>query len=159
MSDSWQEKSTIIVRSLVNDLTLPYTYEDHRIQQLFVTCAHLIKKEIEFNTTYTIDVVGVSISPTPTDDDAFINLVSLKTACMVMAGEVKTYATNGIKIVDAGATIDMTSAFDNVKTLYDQLCEDYEKAKLAYVLGNVNTIKAILTPYTQDYNNPSIMFG
>lgn len=160
MSDTWQDKSTIIVRSLINDLdSTDYTYEDNRLMQLFVTAAHLIKKEVEFNTTYTIDVVGIEITPDPSSDDAFINLVSLKTACMVLAGEVKTYAANGIKIVDAGASIDMSQAFDNHKKLYDQLCKDYERAKMAYVLGNVNTIKAILTPYTQEINSPNIVFG
>jgi hypothetical protein len=159
--DCWQDKSTIIVRSLINDLSESPTYEDNKIQQLFVVSAQLIKKEVEFSVVYTIDVVGIDISPDPCLDDAFMTLVSLKTACLILGGELKVLANNSIKVTDAGASIDMTHSYTASRNLYDQLCKDYERAKMAYVLGNLNLIKAIITPYNPGYNNssPSIVFG
>jgi hypothetical protein len=161
MSDSWQDKTTIMVRSLINDLSESPTYEDNKIQQLFVVSAQLLKKEVEFANTYTIDVVGISITPDPSDDDAFVTLISLKTACLIIAGELKVLANNSIKVSDAGASIDMTQSYTASRNLYEQLCKDFEKAKMAYVLGNLNLLKAIITPYATMYHNqyPSVVFG
>lgn len=156
----WQCKMTLLVRALINDLTEPYTYADSKLEQLIIACAQLIKKEIDFDYTYTINITEQTISPDPSSDDAFLNLVSMKTACLVLAGEVKTFAGSSMRVSDAGASIDLSDAYKNTKDLYDQLCKDFEKAKIAHALGNVSGIKAILTPYTVKYNtSPNIIFG
>jgi hypothetical protein len=161
MSDSWEDKITIMVRSLINDLGENPTYTDNKIQQLFVVAAQLLKKEVEFNNTYTMDVVGIDISPDPSDDDAFVTLVSLKTACLITAGELKVLANNSVRVSDASASIDMTQSYTASRNLYEQLCKDFEKAKMAYVLGNLNLLKAIITPYNNGFTGsyPSIVFG
>ena len=158
---SWQSDMVLIVRAIINDMDIPYTYSDSKLEQLIVTSAQLLKREVDFEYTYTIDIEAVSISPDPlsSSDDGFINIVSLKTACLVLGGEVKVAAANNFKVTDGGATIDSSVGYYAKKGLYDQLCEDLANAKIAYVMGNVNTIKAILTPYTVNYGNTGFTFG
>lgn len=159
----WTAIIPLIVRALINDLSTPYTYDEERLQQLIVTCAQLVKLEIDFNLTYTIDIPNMSISPDPasSNDDGFINLISMKTACLVLQGELKNLATGNVRVQDGPSSIDMTGAYTATKNLYDQLCKDYDKARLAYVLGNVSELKVIFSAYQLGYNysGPGIYFG
>jgi hypothetical protein len=161
--DTWQDVLPLIVRSIINDLDEDNpTYTDERLQQLILTSAQLIKPEIDFNLVYTISMANASITPDPVSnqDDGFINLVSMKTAVLILGGELKNLAAGSVRVSDASAQIDMTGAYTATKDLYDKLLKDYDKARIAYVLGNMNEIKAILTPYTVPYNvYPSVMFG
>lgn len=164
MAEEWKCTLTQVVRCLINDLDNDnLTYTDEKIQQLIVCSAQLIKLEVDFNNSYTISVVGVSISPDPVTsppDDGFITLVSLKTACLITGGELKSIANGAVRVQDGPSQIDMTGAYTASKDLYDKLCRDYDKAKIAYTLGNLNEIKAVLTPYTVPYNvYPQIQFG
>jgi len=165
---TWDFVMPLIVRSLVNDLVEPYTYGEEKVQQLIVTCAQLVKPELDFNQVYNIDIPNMTITPDPITnyDDGFTNLVSMKAATLILQGEVKNLAANSIRVTDAGATIDMTDAFRATKALYEQMLDDYARAKIAYVCGNQNYLKAILSPYTVFYfsynytNIPNnIMFG
>ena len=150
---TWDVVMPLIVRGLVNDLIEPYNYSEEKVQQLIVTCAQLVKPELDFTNSYTIDIPNMTITPDPviSYDDGFTNLVSMKTATLILQGEVKNLAANSIRVTDAGATIDMTDAFKATKVLYEQMLEDYQRAKIAYVCGNQGYLKAILSPYTVFY--------
>lgn len=159
---SWQIEMTTIVRNIINDTAKSPTYTDIKIQELIVVAAQLIKREIDFENTYTMDVTELSIAPDPTTpyrDDGFINLVSLKCALMMLASELKTYAAQSIRVSDASSSIDMSGAYRASKDLYDTLSEDYQAAKFAYQAGNLNAIRAILTPYTQTTSGGGFIFG
>lgn len=157
---SWQTEITRIVRAIINDLTEPYTYCDEKLEELIVIAAQLTKNELDFDTIYTINVGELIISPDPTEvrDDAFINLVSLKTACLILNGETKLAAGRNIKVTDAGASVDFGGEFISLQKFAENICGSYKEAKLQYMLGNVNTIKAILTPYTSSNVNGGIYF-
>jgi hypothetical protein len=161
-AQTWDEIMVLIVRGLINDLTSTYTYDDEKIQQLLLTCAQLIKPEIDFNNIYTIDIGNMTLSPDPigTYDDGFINLVSMKTACLILQGELKNLAGGAVRVIDGPSQIDMSGAFTATKSLYDQLVQDYNRAKLAYVLGNVSELKVVFSAYSLYYSNGStIEFG
>lgn len=162
MATEWKCVMTPMVRALINDLSTSQTYDDGRIHQLIVISAQLMKLEIDFAVVYTSNMRTLTISPDPVDnsDDAFINLVSMKAACLILEGELKNLAAGNIKVQDGPVTIDMAGSFIASKTLYDRLCEDLNKAKLAYVLGNMNEMKVIFSAYQSYYtNSPSIQFG
>ncbi len=150
MAAEWQCVLVPIVRTLISDLDMDPTYDDARINKLILTAAQLIKPEVDFATTYTISIHKQTITPDPVsnNDDIFIGLVSMKAALYILAGEVKEASANSIKIVDAGATIDMTNSYTAKKDLYKQMLDDYNRAKLAYSIGNLGAFRAILTPYT-----------
>lgn len=158
---SWQIEISAIVRAITGDLTEPYTYCQEKLEELIVIAAQLTRNELDFDTTYTISISELSISPDPTTDrdDAFINLVALKTACLILTGEMKLAAGRGIKVTDAGASIDLTGEYNNTKQVTESICKSYQEGKLQYMLGNLNGIKAILTPYTSPNITGGIYFS
>jgi UDP-glucose 4-epimerase len=147
---TWQTEIVRIVRFLINDVD-GSTYDDSRLEETAVVAAQLINSSIDFDTTYTVTVSTVEISPDPTsvNDDNFINLVALKTACIILKSEAKTYASQSYKIVDGPSTIETSQAFSAAKAISDQICEDLSRAIMQFQAGNSRAGAAILTPYTQ----------
>jgi hypothetical protein len=159
---SWQNEITRIVRAIINDLDAT-TYCSSRLEEMIVIAAQLTKNEVELDVTYTTNIGTVTISPDPTNsgsrDDNFINLVALKTACLILNGEVKLAAGGNIRVTDAGASVDLSGQYEATKELAGNICKAYIDAKAAYRMGNLAGIKAILTPYTSSYVNGGIYFG
>lgn len=155
---SWQGEMTTIVRTLINDVdSTSYTYSTERLETSILVAAQIVLTEVDFENTYTVDVEQCYLNPDPTDpttglatvnkDDAFINLVSLKTACLIMGSEMKTQALNAVRVSDGPSSIDYTAVATHVKFLYEYACKTYEEYKFNYAAGNNAVGKAILSPY------------
>ena len=90
---TWQTEMTLILRGLINDVNpADYTYSDSRLQQSILISGQLVQTELVFDKTYEVNVIASSIIPDPTDvtkDNAFINLVCLKSAALIYGGELK----------------------------------------------------------------------
>lgn len=155
---SWQGEMTTIVRHLVNDVDpAKYTYSDQRLETSILVAAQIVLTEVDFENTYTVDVEQCYLTPDPTDpttglttankDDGFINLVSLKTACIILGSEMKTQSMNAIRVSDGPSSIDFTAVAANVKFLYEHACKRYDEYKFNFAAGNNAVGKAILSPY------------
>lgn len=156
---SWQGEITTIVRTLINDVDPEnYSYSNSRLETSILVAAQIVRTEMDFENTYTIDVEQCYLSPDPTDpttglvtankDDAFINLVSLKTACIIMGSEMKTQSLNAVRVSDGPSSIDYTAVAANIRYLYEFSCNAYEEYKFNYAAGNNAVGKAILSPYS-----------
>ena len=148
----WQNEMTLIVRHLVNDLdSTNYTFSDDRLEESILVSSQLSILEIDFEQTYTIDVDSTSLSPDPTTssdkDDSFINLVSLKTAQMLLGSELKTHYLNAISLRDGPSSIDLRGIVSGLKILFDDINRRYEEAVTQYKLNGV-VGQAILGPYS-----------
>jgi hypothetical protein len=154
---SWQTEMTPIVRHLIDDVDSA-RYVDSRIQDSILISAQLMMTEVEFSTTYTIDIPGSGMSPDPTvtatRDNDYINLTCLKTASIILKGEAKEYGRNAVIIKDASATADFKSAYDAVRKSSEQVCNDYKDYKVQYSLGKAPGT-AIMTPTTVNNVYPS----
>ena len=156
---SWQGEMTTVVRTLISDIDPSnYTYSNERLETSILVAAQIAMVEVDFENTYTVDVEQCYLSPDPTDprtglttankDDPFINLVCLKTACLIMGSEMKTQALNAVRVSDGPSSIDYTAVAANVKFLYEYACKTYEEYKFNYAAGNNAVGKAILSPYS-----------
>lgn len=156
---SWQGEMTTMVRHLVNDVdSTNYTYTDERLETSILVAAQIVQTEVDFENTYIIDVEQCYLNPDPTDpatglatadkDDPFINLVSLKAACIIYGSEMKTQSLNAVRISDGPSSIDCTAVAANIKFLYQYACEQYDEYKFNYAAGNNAVGKAILSPYS-----------
>lgn len=146
-----------IVRYLIDDYAEPYTYTDARLEELIIVSAQLIVYSIDFDKDYTIDVDSCTISPDPTDsvrEDAFINLVSLKAACILFNAEAKAKAATAISVKDGLSTIDMSGAYKSLQERAKTACDNFSHARLEYVMGNSRAGEAIIGPYTIETNIP-----
>lgn len=153
---SWQTEMTSILRGLTGDLDSPYTYSDSRLQQLIVISAQLTQQTIDFQQTYTIDIANTGISPDPTTgtrDDAFINLVSLRTYCLIATGESRAAGSNGISLRSGPDAIDTRDVATNKANEAKNICKLFEDAKFEYQAGNMQPGEVILSPYRALINN------
>lgn len=149
---SWQNTIPIMVRYLIND-TDPtnYTYSDSRVEKAILVSAQFVSLELDFVNSYTVDLVNETISPDPTDsetkDSSFINLLALKTACIIIGSEIKTEAANAISIKDGPSSIDLRGVSSTLTMLYKDLCDKFSKMADDYRFTG-ETGQAILGPYS-----------
>jgi|TARA_R110000765_G_scaffold335437_1_gene425829 hypothetical protein len=149
---AWQNEMTLIVRHLVNDLdSSEYTFTDSRLEESVLVSAQLSLVEIDFESTYTIDADSLTLSPDPTDssnkDDAFINLICLRTARMLIGSELKTHSYNAITLRDGPSSLNLTGIVAGLKILFEDINKRYEEAVMQFKMNGV-VGQAILGPYS-----------
>ena len=142
-----------ILRYLVDDVdSSKYTFSDERIETTLLVAAQLVTLEVDLTNTYTINVETCALSPdpteTPTRDDAFINLVCLKAACVMVGSQIRSESSNAISIKDGPSAIDLRGVAGTLTVLYQDLCAKYEHTLLSYRAGNSIAGKSILGPYS-----------
>ena len=155
---SWQNEMVRIVRYLINDLDCDSpTYSDSRLEETILIAGQLTLDEVNYEKDYTIDVDTLVLTPDPTaspKDNFFINIVSTKTACLILQGETKVATACGYVIKDGPSTIDMSNYVKGVMDLYKEMSNRYENIKLQYLAGNASAGQAVLGPYTVDFVRP-----
>ena len=168
---SWQGQLSTIVRHLLNDVDeTNYKYTTKRLETTILVAAQLVLLDTDFNNVYSINLEQCYLSPDPTDsdikDDAFITLVSLKSACIILGSEARTESGNAISIKDGPSAIDLRGVCGTLLTLYKDLSEKYEKSLMQYRTGNSISGKAILGPYspasdyiTRNYSDSDLRGG
>lgn len=151
---AWKSECVLIVRSMIDDLfTSPQKYADENLQQLILIAAQLANYEADgFNQVYTIDVDQVALSPDPTEgtkDDAFINLVCLKAACMLDMAEARKAGTQAFSFKEGTSAADLKGIADaRIKFLKEGWCKAYAEALEDYMsTGNGLVAAAICTPF------------
>ena len=151
---AWNTEMVRIVRTLVGDLSSTPTYDDARLEEAILVNAQLVQMDVDFPNSYTVDVDELLLTPDPTDrsggtrDDSFINLVCLKTACMITLSELRTAAGQSIAIKDGDSSIDLRGTLQGrVEVIKHSWCKEYENAKLEYVAGNRVPGRAIVGPH------------
>lgn len=148
---SWRSQIPLIVRYLINDVDQSkYKYSDERIETSILVGAQLLTIEADFGAIYSIDIANGNLTPDPIDsqDNAFINLTALKTACIIVGSELKTEASNAISIKDGPSAIDLRGVASTLSVLYKDLSDKYNKMLLDYRAGGSIVGHAILGPYS-----------
>lgn len=154
---SWQGQMGTIVRHLINDVDESnYKFSDQRIETSILVAAQLTVMNVDFVNTYDINVESCLLSPDPTDadskDNAFVTLVCLRTACIIIGSEIRSESGNAISIKDGPSSIDLSGVSQTLIVLYKDLCGKYDKLLLEYRAGNGNiggsVGQAILGPYS-----------
>lgn len=168
---SWQGQLSTIVRHLLNDVDhTNYKYTSKRLETTIIVAAQLVILDADFNNTYSINVESCQLSPDPTDletkDNAFITLVALKSACIILGSEARTESGNAISIKDGPSAIDLRGVSGTLLTLYKDLSEKYEQALTSHLAGNSMFGAAILGPYspasdfvTRNYSDSDLRGG
>lgn len=155
---AWDTEVIEIVRFYIGDVDEPQKYTDARIKKAAIISASILIQEIPFTNNYTIDIAAETITPDPTTTDPkdtdFINLLAMKTACLIIQGELKLYATSSMRVVDGPSSIDLASIFTNLQKLNDNMCRMYEKNKNMYIIGQSGYGRVVLSPTTDTSLDP-----
>ena len=155
---SWQIEMTTLLRYVINDIETPQEYTDGRLEGLIVSSAQLTLGDVDFPKNYVIDIPATGISPDPTDptrDNGFINLVTLKSACLLAQGDHRKSSNKGLIIKDGPSSIDARTLVQSKKELMETLCKEYAEAELDYRMGNSNAGAAIVGPHRTNITNSS----
>jgi hypothetical protein len=159
---AWTTTITTMVRYLINDVVEPYTYSDARLQQTIAVAAQIMLTELTFSNTYVIDLAGPTITPDPVDltDNAFINLLALKTSCFMDQSLYRTKAQQGGIIIKTGSHLmDTSRNMDGYNNLLNiGPCKAYEDAKVEYVTGILVPGRAVLGAF-EGINLDTSMLG
>ena len=157
---AWQSEMVRIVRHLINDLdSTNYSFTDDRLEELILVASQLVLTTLDFTNEYTVDVDALTLNPDPTTgtkDDSFINLVSLKAACVVLGSEVRSNALNSISLRDGPSAIDLRGITSSLADLHKMMCEKFETAVLQYRAGSSVAGKSIVSPFANQSRGTGI---
>lgn len=155
----WKGPMVQMLRFLIGD---EGTYSDAKLEELLIYSSYMIQKDIIFEQTYTINLARLTISPDPIEnnDVPFINLSTMKAACILSRNQLKEKADGAVKWKDGQSTMDTVDALTGQKGLTADICQAYEDAKLQNQIGDTAPGKAILGPWSSDniQNWPSSSF-
>lgn len=135
----WQDEMVTMLRYVINDID-GATYSDARLETALLIGARYVNPL--FANKYTISLAGSgSLTPDPytTNDQAFMNLTTLKTACLISTGEAKISAGQGIAIKDGSSSLDLKGVSSSKAEMMKSYCEMYEEAKKEYLSGGNGT--------------------
>ena len=125
------EDSLIFLRHLIDD-TASTDYTDERlIELLYVSSVYV---NLELGSGYSINICSQTI--TPDTDSTFNTMVALKAACLLVRSTQSTYAKCDFSVTDGPSTVSLKGTADKLKDSADGFCAQYERAKLAYLMGN-----------------------
>lgn len=150
-----------LLRTRVYDLdNSNYRYSDSRLEQVIVSAAQCVLVDANFST-YTANIMGLTISPDPTGSDGstrndlFINLIVLKATCIVDMGEARTAARkSGITVQEFASRVDTKGLADAwFKMMEKGACKEYEEALFDQLVGSGTLGQAIMTPFRSYYNS------
>jgi len=165
---AWDTTMVQMLRVLINDLADTPTYSDTRLTQVITVAGQYVQHDVNLTTTYTIDVVNLTMSPDPTLtatlDLAFTNMCVMKSACIIDQGSARSAALSaGIKAVGGPVSLDTKDHMKGFETLLSQTaCQNYEDMVTQWNAGRgiANICQFILGPYGDEYdyayvvNNP-----
>jgi hypothetical protein len=155
---SWKKEIPIIVRTLINDLSETPTYSDERILQVVTVAAKYVQFDVVLDNKYTINVANPTISPDPTinDDDIFISLISLKTACIIDQSVLRTKAAmEGIRAALGPAQLSVAGSLAGIKMIIEQgPCAAYEELVYHWDIKEATAIRAVLSPFVGNKFDP-----
>lgn len=157
---AWQNEMTTMVRTLINDSLEPYQFSDERIQQAILVAGKYVQFDVVLEHSYQIDVVNTTINPDPTEDndEIFLILTSLKAACLVDQGTLRTKAAmDGVRAALGPASLSVSGATSGWEMilkhgpckLYDDLVEHWDVA-------NASAIAAVLGPFSGNQFDPQM---
>jgi hypothetical protein len=156
----WETEIPLIIRNLINDLSTSPTDSDDRLIQLTVIAAQYVIMEVNFDNTYTTNVVATTISPDPSDPEVrdidFIGLVSLKAACLLDQSTFRTKAAGeGLRAALGPASLSVNGTLAGYRDILNMgPCKLYEQLVLDHNIGNATAIRAIFSPFVGNNFDP-----
>lgn len=156
---SWQTETIGILRVLIDDMDdTAYRFSDDRLTSVIAVSARYVLSDAEdaFNAEYSIVITpSVSITPDPVDDKTFIDLVVLKSACLIDHTEARRAAKNGGFVVkEFSSSIDTKGLADaRIKLLSLGACKAYEDMLFNLQSGSYVAGSAILGPFRTYYTS------
>ena len=161
---SWQNSSLIMLRTMLNDAGCDgnNTYSTQRLEDLLITSAYFLPIDINFKSSYVIDVGAYTITPNPDDQDdgkEFVSFMVLKAACLADEGAFRNAALlQGVTARLGPASLQTGSYGAQLALLLNEgPCKSFEELKKAYNFSykGAQVIQAVMSPFVSNDFFPS----
>ena len=161
---SWQNSSLIMLRTMLNDAGCDgtNTYSTQRLEDLLITSAYFLPIDINFKSSYVVDVSAYSITPNPDSQDdgkEFLSFMVLKAACLADEGAFRNAALlQGVTARLGPASLQTASYGAQLAILLNEgPCRAFEELKKTYNFGykGAQTIQAVMSPFASNDFFPS----
>lgn len=159
---AWNIEIPIVVRTLVNDFDEPQQFSDERLLQIICVAAKYVEFDVVLDRKYFVDVANPAMNPDPTEnerDEIFISLVSLKAACIVDQGVLRSKAAaEGIRASLGSASLTIGNSLSGFLAILDKgSCASYDELVSHWDVKNANAVAAVLSPFVGNSFDPRYM--
>lgn len=150
---AWQDEPTIILRDIVGDDGTTYT--DAKLRRLLAVSMYRVRSEVSLDHTYEVDLTDTAedVAPDPSTrspkDYDTINLMALKAATTLLAGELKVAAGQAFTIKDGPSTISTADKVKYLNTRLEWAKDEYDDYVKNYLAGSSKYGGAVSTPFTR----------
>jgi hypothetical protein len=153
---AWSDEMTLILRTTVADFVTPQVYTDGQLQTMLLVGALSLQSEIRFRVFYEALIEANTLTPDPTipiapattRDEIFMNLCCLKSAVLLVTGEIRGYVRQGVAIRDGQSEIRLQRDPRGLQAMIDVYKMQYDEALYAYKTGGSDGLGEIITsPY------------
>lgn len=152
---AWTDDAIQILRVLVSDLDST-RYTDAALLANLAVAAYQVKREVDLDTEYTVSVTAKTITPDPSTDESFMNLLTLKASCIMDNGGAVVAANRAISVRDGTSAVSLEGIFKGkLALLKDGYCALYKDAKADYTreqlgvsrTGATTAGEVVMTPF------------
>jgi hypothetical protein len=143
---AWDDEMVAIVRGLIQDYIDPDTgdpptYTDDRLSTIILIAGQNVQSRVATANKYKINVADVTMTPDPTNtatrDESFINLASLKAACILVNAEVRQFTAQGISVRDGSSAVSLSRSPASLALMQKTYCSEFENALYLFQIGGV----------------------
>lgn len=156
---SWKIEMPIIIRTLINDVENIPKYSDERLHQVIVVAAKYVQFDVDLNNRYKLDIANPEITPDPTaaNDDIFISLTCLKSACIIDQSSVRTKAAlEGIRAALGPASLSVGGSLEGLRMILEMgPCASYEELTSHWDVKEATAVRAVLSPFVGNNFDPT----
>jgi hypothetical protein len=156
---SWKIEMPIIIRTLINDVENIPKYSDERLHQVIVVAAKYVQFDVDLINRYKLDIANPEISPDPTaaNDDIFISLTCLKSACIIDQSSVRTKAAlEGIRAALGPASLSVGGSLEGLRMILEMgPCASYEELTSHWDVKEATAVRAVLSPFVGNNFDPT----
>lgn len=149
----------IIIRTLINDVENIPKYSDERLHQVIVVAAKYVQFDVDLNNRYKLDIANPEITPDPTaaNDDIFISLTCLKSACIIDQSSVRTKAAlEGIRAALGPASLSVGGSLEGLRMILEMgPCASYEELTSHWDVKEATAVRAVLSPFVGNNFDPT----
>jgi hypothetical protein len=156
---SWKIEMPIIIRTLINDVENIPKYSDERLHQVIVVAAKYVQFDVNLANTYQLNIANPEITPDPTaaNDDIFISLTCLKSACIIDQSSVRTKAAlEGIRAALGPASLSVGGSLEGLRMILEMgPCASYEELTSHWDVKEATAVRAVLSPFVGNNFDPT----
>lgn len=161
---AWQAETIEILRAFIDDLDDENpTYSDEKLERILLVAAFQINTTVEFTNDYTVNIQTSELDPDPTapetTDDAFVNLMCLKAACIMDRGRAITASEQAVSIKEFSTNINLGAVAAARQKLLEKggWCPVFEEELTKHQLSANGIVgAAVLGPFRTTVGYPNV---